>query len=104
MYACTYVALMRTYTYKHEWWLLLLITKESTDKTYFFQDLISCGVTLKPSSTLSKRSLNEHLTIKHKKSIGVPYVGINASFFEKKLDLLDGNAVKISKFIRKFSI
>ena len=59
-------------------------------------------MTLKPSSTLSKRSLNEHLTIKHKKSIGVPYVGINASFFgefEKKLDLLDGNAVKISKFI-----
>ena len=66
----------------------------------FFQTINSCG--MKSFSTPSKRSLNEYLIVKHKRSSSVLNVGINASFFrefERKLNLSDGNVVKAGKFI-----
>ena len=44
--------------------------------------------------------------MKHKRSISIPNVGINASFFEdfeRKLNLSSGNLIKAGKFATSYS-
>ena len=72
------------------------------ERTHFFQALNSCGITVQAPSPLGKRSSNEQVTVERKRSINVPDVGINASFFEefeRRLNLLGGNIINTGEFI-----